>query len=75
MVPFLSSCFVLAALHIGQAEAADPTANWPATFYANFTENFADGRAGSGFWALDMSFNGGQGAQTLLRTDGTVRVP
>ena len=61
---------VLATTALG----ADPKPNWPSAFFANFTENFA--RTGfavnsTGYYALDLTANGGKGAQAIYRSDGT----
>ena len=50
---------------------AAPQPNWPNSFIANFTENFkADGfrQNSTGFYALDLGFDGGKGAQAIFRS-------
>eukprot|EP00746_Dinoflagellata_sp_MGD_P141145 gnl/MRDRNA2_/MRDRNA2_74307_c0_seq1.p1 gnl/MRDRNA2_/MRDRNA2_74307_c0~~gnl/MRDRNA2_/MRDRNA2_74307_c0_seq1.p1 ORF type:complete len:238 (+),score=26.24 gnl/MRDRNA2_/MRDRNA2_74307_c0_seq1:66-779(+) len=52
--------------------APSPQAVWPPVFFANFTETFVkDGRNSTGYYALDLTFNGSKGAQAIYRSDGT----
>ena len=56
------------------ALSAAPQPSWPNSFISNFTENFkADSfsKNSTGFYALDLGFDGGKGAQLIYRSDGT----
>ena len=61
-------------LLLGSAMSADPQPNWPSSFFANFThEDFpkAGTSNGTGYYALDLGYDNGKGAQAIFRSDGT----
>ena len=53
--------------------AAAPEPFWPSVFFANFSEQHVTVATDSdiGFYALDLGFDGGKGAQAIYRTNGT----
>jgi hypothetical protein len=63
------ACVVLLA---STALAVDPTPKWPDSFFANFTETHLGPAKsnGTGWFALDLTYNGGKGAQAIFRSDG-----
>jgi hypothetical protein len=55
------------------AFSAVPQPAWPHSFISNFTENFkADSfsKNSTGFYALDLGFDGGKGAQRSTAATG-----
>ena len=57
----------------GNATVSAPKPVWPSVFFANFSEQHVTVATDSdvGYYALDLGFDGGKGAQAIYRTNGT----